>query len=493
MSRKIKKPLNQILNFVIGPKFFILGPILFLSLNISANLINKKVTGFSWVPDPEKSYRGNCYEYDLETGGQKFQAIAKKIKCRPEKTETLWVPSEEGVSGKCYEVDSETKGEKFVIPSSASNCVTKEVSYSWALVSETSGECYQIDGNLKRRVSKDNCAPKKVSHHWVPRTSGWGGKCFAIDSLQGPAGYIESVSVENCKPSETSYTLHMKREGEQGYCYEVDLKNGPKGYSRRVSRSNCFNSAAPNYMWKSDESGVDGECLEVRSSINEKVSSRKVDFKKCINFKTKNFFKRTSSFGGSCLLVDELTGGQRFAKVITTSSCREEVEDFQYSLLPNQYGNPICVESDLKTNGNLYVGKVSLSKCEDTGAKPKWVLEDDGWSGKCVEMRTLGSNVRERSIRKEKCRTAKTKFIWHNFKKLDGKCFEVDVEKGNDGFVIEAPLKKCAPKFLKYIFYREKGENAGHCYLVDRETSGEKFNKPISSKKCKRSLIKAPL
>ena len=493
LSLTIKKLLNQFFKLIGRPKFIQLGPILFLSFNISANLINKKVTAFSWVPDPVKPLSGKCYEYDIETGGKSFQAVTRKSRCKPKQTEFLWIASEKGIGGKCYEVDTESKGAKYASATATSKCVTKEMSYVWEVTSEISGECYQIDGDLKRKTSKSNCAPKSIEHRWLPRDSGWGGKCFAIDAMEGPAGYIESVNTENCRPSDTSYTLHLKKEGEQGYCYEVDSNEGAKSYSRRVSRENCFNDVSPKYMWKKDKRGIGGECLEVRNSIDQKTSARNVDYKNCIRFKTRIFFKKTTKFGGICLLIDDPTSGEEFSKSLAPSRCREVVKELQYTIVANEYGKPICVESDTETGGELFVGKVSLSKCEDTSARPKWILSEDGWTGKCVELRTLGDKVREKAISKEKCRPVKTRFTWHNFKKLDGKCFEVDAEKGNSNFVTEASLKKCAPKFTKYIFFREKGKSAGNCYLVDRETSGEKFNKQVGTKKCRENLIKVPL
>lgn len=491
MSLKNKKLLNQILKLNFGPKLFLLGPILFLSFNSNANLINKNVTAFSWVPDQEKPLKGKCYEYDIETGGKVFQALTNKSKCKPEDTIFHWVPSSKGIGGKCYEVDRETKGSGYASVTTSSNCVTEQVNYIFELKSETVGECYQVDGNLKRKVSKEFCAPKDVTYHWLGRENGWGGKCFAIDSDQGPSGYIESVKKDLCKPDRTTYILNQKKEGQQGYCYEVAVDGGERAYSKRVSRSKCFDNT-PKFMWQRDSSGVGGECLEVRNSIGGKMSSRKVDFKKCIDFDTKLLFRRLSSHSGICLLIDSQTNGEAFSKSVVLRRCRELVKEFDLSIVANEFGKPICVESDSKTNGNLYIKKVSASKCEESEVKPRWVLDEDGWKGNCVERRTFGDKVRDKLVSKEECRPAKTKIVWHNFSKLNGKCFEVDSVKGNDGFVKEAALKKCAPKFFKYIFYRKDGDNAGNCYLVDRETSGEKFNKRVRSKKCRENLIKVP-
>ncbi|GEM_PF-3353331 len=488
-----KKLLNNFLKFLFGPKFLLLGPILFLPFNLSANLINKKVTAFSWIPDPSKAFTGKCYEYDIETGGKAFQAVTSKSKCRPDKTIFHWVPSERGVGGKCYEIDEETKGQKFARSTATSKCVTENVRHSWELTSEISGECYEIDGNLKRKVSKGLCAPSQVDHHWLSRENGWGGKCYAVDRMKGPSGYIESVSTDRCKPSQTTFVLNMKKEGDQGYCYEVAVNGGEKAFSKRVSRSSCFDNSSLEYMWKKDKSGIGGDCLEVRKTTNSRVSTRKVDYKNCVDFKTKFFFKRTGSYTGECLLIDSITHGERFSKSVVKRNCREAVKGIQYSLVPNEFGKPICVESDSETSGDLFISKVSISKCEDAQVKPKWILDEDGWSGKCVELRTLGNSTREKSINKEMCRPEEVRTLWHNFSKLNGKCFDVDAKRGTIGFVKETSLKKCAPKFTKYIFYRAEGSNAGYCYLVDRETSGEKFNKKVSPKKCRENLIKVPL
>lgn len=488
-----KKLLNQFSKLIPRPKFIILGPIYFLALNSSANLINKKVTAFSWISDPDKPFSGKCYEYDIETGGQAFQAVTSKSKCRPDKTIYHWVPSERGVSGKCFEIDEETKGQKFARSTAVSKCVSENVRYAWELTSEISGECFEIDGNLKRKVSKGLCAPSKVDHHWLSRENGWGGKCYAVDSIQGPSGYIESVNTNNCKPNDTTFVLNMKKEGDQGYCYEVAVNGGEKAFSKRVSRSSCFSNPSVKHMWKKDKSGIGGDCLEVRKTADSRISTRKVDYKNCVDFKTKYFFKRTGSYSGECLLIDTPSSGVNFSKSVVKRNCREAVKDIQYSLVANEFGKPICIESDKETGGDLFISKVSISKCEETNIKPKWILEEDGWSGKCVELRTIGNSVREKSINKELCRPKEVRTLWHNFSKLNGKCFDVDAKLGTIGFVKEAPLKKCAPKFTKYIFYREKGSNAGNCYLVDRETSGEKFNKKASPKKCRENLIKVPL
>ncbi|WP_417334745.1 hypothetical protein [Halobacteriovorax marinus] len=492
LNLKSKKLLNQFLKINNWPKYSLLGLLFIYPFNIHSNLINRNVTKFSWVPDTEKPFSGKCYEYDIETGGKAFQAVVSKSKCKPEQTTYHWVPSERGVGGKCFEVDLETKGSKYASISSASNCVTENVSYVWEQTSQMSGECYQIDGNLKKKTSKNLCSKNKVDHYWVARENGWGGKCYAVDSVNGPAGYIESVKAQNCRPEQVFYKLNMKKEGTQGYCYEVALDGGERAYSRRVSREECFTNRSPEYMWQRDESGVGGECLEVRKSVNARVSSRRVDFKNCIDFKTEYSFRRSSKVEGVCLLVDSLTQGEKFSVGVVKRNCREQVKDLQTTLMQGLDGSPICVESDVQTGGSKYVSRVANKFCEDVQKKPTWILDESGWSGKCVERRSLGSIERDKLINKELCRPESTKAVWHNFSKLKGRCFDVDSKQGPSGFVKETSLKDCAPKRYKYIFYRHKDETAGSCYLVDRETSGEKFNKVVGLKKCRENLYKVP-
>lgn len=493
-KQKKKKLHNFKIKIKSWPRNFFLGPFLFFLISPLTLSSPNQVTAFSWVSDPNKDHYGSCYEYDLETGGQKFQKKVSKEKCRPKSTRTLWVPKTSGVGGKCFEVDSETGGSNYSRVTSADRCSSENATYVWKQTGETKGECYEQSGeNYQVRVDKKKCLTGSVLYHWLPKKSGWGGRCYAISEEGGPASYIESVKLELCKPDNTSFILNQTKTNLEGECFEVDALEGRGSYSNSVSREKCLSKEVRSFLWKKDETGINGKCLELQKSLSGVGVVKEVSYKKCIDFETTHFFKRLDRLAGVCLLVDKNSGGESFSKIVSKSHCLKIAGETEKLLLQKRSGKYQCYQVDTKTNGNLFIDMAPSADCEERLGKPVWVSDETLWDGKCVVKTRVGLEVKEKSIAKEKCRPSDVFVMWHNIRKLKGYCYEVHGKYGSEKYAVIIEKKKCKTKIHKYIFYRAPGEQSGNCYMVDAKTGGEKYNKKVGAEKCKEKLMVSPI
>jgi hypothetical protein len=486
---KTSKLLNQFQKKINGPKILLLGPFLFLSLN-SYSQFNKPTTAFSWVVDNENPYKGQCYEYDIETGGNQFQVKVSKRKCHPKKTIFHWVADKSGIGGKCYEVDEESKGQKYSSNSLAKNCHQENQSYQFVQTEQLKGECYQIisDSN-RRKVRTKFCRPSDVSYNWLPNQNGWGGRCYMIDSESGPSSYIEKANALDCKPSEVVFELKVNSINPGGECYEVDAESGRMGYSNKTKRENCFEKKSKiEYHWQQTEA-LSGKCIEVQQSSSGTPTYKSSGYKKCIDFETSFRFQRLTPVSGVCTIIDKETQGENFINKVGSSNCRNSAGALEFQFITYPEGKEFCYELDTKTSGQNFIKKVNSDKCNDFKIYPKWFSSDESpWKGKCLKTLKSGEIKSKKSLMPIKCRPKEVKVLWYNFSKFNGDCFEVDAKKGPEYFVRKVDIKKCRPKYTKYVFYREKGAQSGTCYSVDSKTGGDKYFKKVGSKLCKREL-----
>ncbi|OUR96853.1 hypothetical protein A9Q84_10980 [Halobacteriovorax marinus] len=398
------------------------------------------------------------------------------------------------MGGKCYEVDRDTGGSNYSRITSARNCSSKKASYIWKQTGEIQGECYEHSGeSYKVKVEKSKCAFGGILHHFLPRKSGWGGRCYAIAEDGGPAAYIESVKIEKCKPENTTFILNQARGNLQGECFEVDADSGRGSYSKSVKRDKCLAKKEARYSWRKDQSGLSGKCLEVKESTQGLAALKEVTYKKCIDFETTFTFKRVDRLSGLCLIIDKVSLGEVFSRVVSKRNCLKQAGVTENTLLQKKNGKYDCFQVDTKTEGNLFIDKAPSSDCMEKLSKPRWVSDETGWDGKCMAKIRVAEKIVEKSVSKSKCRPDDVFIMWHNLSKLNGQCYEVHGKYGSEQYAVIIEMRKCKPKNLKTIFYRAPKALSGNCYIVDVKTGGEKYNRLIGTRKCKEKLMTVPL
>ena len=457
-----------------------------LSINSQASKPN---TAFFWQVDEKRPYKGRCYEYDIETGGKKFQVKVSRRKCKTAQTSFVWVADQSGMGGRCFEVDSETKGDKFSTNASSDKCHKENSNYQFIQIDQLKGECYQVISQANRRkVKTSKCRSDEVSQHWLPKKEGWGGRCYLVDSNNGPASYIEKVSDKDCRPDNVSYELRVDDKFPEGDCYEVDAESGKSAYSLRVKRKYCLDRKTEiSYQWQQTEL-YNGTCLEFQKFPSGSITRKPVTFLKCIDFEIGYEFIKKSPISGFCITYDVESEGQFFKKRERLESCKKIAGKLDFQFITGKDGQQLCFVVDSETEGDKYIEKVEMKNCEDNVVTPKWFSSDETqWKGNCLGIIKNGKNKPKR-LRVEKCRPKKVKILWHNFSKFNGDCYEVDALKGPEFYVNILESKKCRPKKREYIFYRKKEEESGVCYLVDSKTKGDLYYKKVGPRKCKERL-----
>lgn len=233
---------------------------------------------YSWIQDPHKKLKGECYQVDAETMGSSYKVRVKKENCKPSKTDFIFYPSigqcyevdaktqgkayikrvnaEQCNPGKtetgifkfndkvgCYKVDIQTKGQKFYKKQSLKDCATKKVKATyWQYISEGKGKCYQgfisQGQELKVLTDEENCKTDNT-HFYFIRKNEISGKCIEEDK-ESPKSYSYKVKVENCRPKDTIFVFYTSPGKKRGHCYEIDTETKGDKYINVVESENCL-------------------------------------------------------------------------------------------------------------------------------------------------------------------------------------------------------------------------------------------------------------
>jgi len=480
-------------------KVFII--ILTYFLYIHSVVSSDDLTIYVWQPDTERAYRGQCYEIDKETGGQKFVVKTNRANCRLETVRYIWLQNEGKAGGRCYEVDSETSGQKYSATASKEKCRPKNIKYSWEVNQKGKGFCFEMDvetggSTYLKKTKSSNCKTKKNIKKWVAdRLNPYRGKCLSLDAETMGALYQETLSSRECRPSETKYEWIQKDQFTSGTCYEVDKYEGPQYYSIQVSSKKCMGSKPKtSYQWVRDEKKIyGGKCYEIVMLPSGESMSNSVNSKKCRPEKIKNIFMKLSKGRGKCVEVDVLTEGSEYSQGIHIDNCRLAPHLLNTSWFPKTPGMPEgCYEFDRETQGSLFIEKLDDLKCQ-TSSSYEWIADKSGWGGRCKSMIKVGGKLVSKGVVPSFCKPKEVKLAFHNRKKLEGYCYIIDAKNGNEFFSLVVERKKCRPKEVVHIFYKAKGEPSGRCYRVDKETKGELFNRKVGKKYCKENLFQERL
>ena len=154
-----------------------------------------------------------------------------------------------------------------------------------------------------------------------------------------------------------------------------------------------------------------------------------------------------------------------------------------------------CFEVDATTNGKKYKAEVELNKCqgrEQVPSKTMYIfiqydspalLSGAGVKGQCYEVdsATRGKKFKS-SVDQTKCKPAKTQVKWIKGS-LEG-CYRV----GEGNWKERVDEKNCATKETKFLFIIQKSiytDLQGDCFIVDKETSGDKYKVKAKPESCR--------
>lgn len=254
---------------------------LFLLALLTTSSVFAQGTSFLWERDLKRPEKGNCYQVDTETMGQKFRAKVDLVDCKPKETHYLFVPAKSS----CYEVDSETNGKGYIKKEKIKFCrpdkTVKEVhsfnrktgcfevdvqtkgqhfhkkindklckdkisstaptNFYWKYKKEGTGECYkEIKSNgdsVNLKVKDEQCRPKKYQYRFV-RKNETSGSCIEED-INDQRFYSKKTKIEYCKPKDTVFIYYKERNRKYGKCYEVDIETKGNLYINIVEDSEC--------------------------------------------------------------------------------------------------------------------------------------------------------------------------------------------------------------------------------------------------------------
>jgi hypothetical protein len=478
----------------------IISKILFLTITFSV-FAEESLTMFIWQADQLKPFKGICYEVDKETGGQKYIIKVNSNNCKPESIKLHWNQNEGKPGGRCYEVDTETGGQKYAATSFPEKCRPQNLDHVYHTNESGKSTCYAIDietGGTKYfvKAKKEKCKTMSTIHKWIPHKKNiYQGECYLLDTKTFGSHYKQKVSKSKCRPSETSFEWIQEDIHSKGNCFEVDKNQGPRGYSNNVLRKKCLGDKPKiSYKWLKDSNKpYSGKCIEVIKDSLGQVMTKATKVNNCRPDKVQRTFILLRADRGKCIEIDTATLGENFSRRLPVEECRP-----QSNLLVNQWFEKTqgfkegCYEIDKKTRGQEFINKIQDLKCISE-TKLKWVKDKTGWGGRCKSINLVGGREVLKGVNPSKCKPKNTLVVFHNLKEMDGRCYEIDAENGNEYYSLIIDRKKCRPKDVTYRFYKRKKDIDGKCYRVDKETQGETFNQRVGSKFCKDILFQENL
>ena len=438
-------------------------------------------TIYKWQVSDENPYKGQCYEIDKPTYGQKYAAKVSKEKCRPNSTSFHWEADLKNQTGKCYEIDQKSKGQEFSIQVTNSKCIPTSAVPTWIdQYRGNEGACFYIDEDTHflLKTSKSKCLSNEKNYQWVP-LSPTSGRCFQYS--QNNPNLKTVVSKSFCRPKSLTYSWFPDtKDPSSGKCLEVDAE-GVSQYTNTVDASKCIKKSL-GLKWNSTKE----ECFEIFELQDGGQFFKKIDYKKCRPDRVEYQFVRLKPFSGICREIDSVTKGLNFSKTVALSKCRPT--KLEYTYIKQQ-----CFEFDPKDQKEGYIRNTAHSYCTITkSAKAKWYPDEkDPWKGFCKIEKKLGERSIFDIVSHLECRPRKVFKTWHNKAPFKGSCYEVDPKEGPIKYSYQVPKKKCRPVDIVFVYRKDKKGN-GQCWEVDTKTKGEKYHRQIGTKNCKDKQLWNP-
>lgn len=431
-------------------------------------------TTYVWMPDAANPLKGQCYEIDMASRGEKFNAKVNQSNCKPKEVSYLWAPEESGIGGRCFAVDAKTGTNGYVEGTDDRKCYPENVTYH--LIEST---CYakgtlKTGGELINKVDMNECRPSESRFEFRFSKTRGNGSCYEVDAREGGA-FERQVSLTKCKPKLTRFVYDQTSDT----CYEVDQLEGAEGYVASVSRSKCLDQDEESFAFSN------GECFRKTKDIEGNEVVLKTKDSDCRPNKTDFIFEFSSRYNGTCYEVDSLTKGNVYRSRVPHQKCRPEKTLHTYV-----YEIKKCLEIDEETKGGSFVMTALDRECQSVAEKAAWVADErDIYQGKCMGVVAEGNGTqKEVSYQVDKCRPSDVKTEWVQTKPFDGKCYEVDKEKGPRGYSKLIGSSKCTPLKNAIVFENVPGQTLGVCTMVDEETKGRVFKKEVSATLCKKEM-----
>lgn len=435
---------------------------------------NESLTIYVWLPDATDSMKGQCYEIDQKTHGERFNTKVYTSRCRPKKAGHKWIPAADGMSGKCYEVHPETGAKGFSYKVSTSECIPDNAEFIIA-----DGQCFakgiMKDGTeFLSKTTMDNCRPKNIAYEFNFDPKLMRGTCIGKDP-SGMSEYVRRVELGKCKPKLTTYVY----DENKNKCYEVDAATGPEGYFNEASLSKCLDKKAATYAF------IDGKCMEKSLGPDGEEVILPTSLQKCKPKDTKYSFEFKSRYDGTCFEVDALTLGEQYKGRVDLSHCRpKQVVTFYVPEIRQ------CVEIDVETRGQKYAARTRTSDCESYVSDPTWIVSESNiYEGKCVvKVRRATGEIVDTKVSDERCEPGQTRYDWLQQEEYDGKCYRVDASHGPKIYSHAVPDHECYPRPQKLVYRQDPKSFLGRCLIVDAASEGERFRKQVNARKCKENM-----
>jgi len=435
------------------------------------------------MPDANVAYKGECFEVDKETKGQRYSQMVSPDRCRPRgKTNIgyLWLQKADDADGECLLIDKRNPKSSYSKSVPYKKCQPEKVE---KILLE--GKCYlkgeTLDGStFHKKVDKRKCKSDDLSYVFELDESGLRGKCFSLDPSNG-GKFPESIT--KCKPDNTQYIPIDKKNYTD--CYEVSI-NGPQEYIKKANRKKCAPSDL-RFEWIQTKE-FSGECIKTDGSFKEPTDS-----KNCLDFyKLDHVFYKVSEYDGKCLKVDKETSGGRIRLETSMQYCKPKELTFKLVYIEDR--GTSCLSFDPYDLQNGYRKVVSSSNCEEKISEVVWVSNSsDPLRGKCVQQFKVGDKLNTKALAPSKCKPKKTKFIFVNSisedRPLSGKCYEVPLDGDHSEYSKSVGSEKCKPDIVEIrYFHPDQFGIDGGCYEVDKSTGGKKYHYRVANRKCKRML-----
>lgn len=451
----------------------IFGPVL---PSFGAETIDRTVhqTRYVWVLDQKNAFKGQCYEIDQATSGERFNAKVSTYNCKPSELTYQWHPDKSGIGGKCYEIHASLGAAGYVDQTGDGKCAPAKLSYQ--LIEST---CYAKGTTANgqeylNRTGLRDCRPSESRYEFVYDAAAMRGNCFEVDA-SGASQFKKNAPIDKCRPSKVTYIF----DHQSLKCYEVDAVAGPSGYLYQSAREKCLEQKNVTYAFSS------GECFQKTMDSAGQEVILKVSTNECRPERTLFIFKFESRYEGNCFEVDELTQGQKFLAQVAVDKCRPAKTVYTYV---DEIKS--CLEIDEEGMGTNFVKRALNSHCESAASKPKWVVSEDNiYKGKCIgTVRAGDGSETALNYRTEKCLPANTRFEWVQSKAFEGECYEVDAQNGPRQFSRQASDQKCYPPEYDIVFEQVPGQTLGVCTMVDRKSKGELFKREVNARLCKKEM-----
>lgn len=435
---------------------------------------NESLTIYVWLPDATDPMKGQCFEIDQKTRGQRFNTKVYTSRCRPKKPGHKWIAAEDGMSGKCYEVDPETGAQGFSYKVSSSECIPDNAEF---LIVEN--QCYakgvMSDGsNFLSKTIMDDCKPSNISYTFEFDSKLMRGNCIGKDPT-GASDYVRRVELSRCRPKQTTYIYDDARNK----CYEVDATSGPEGYFNNASLSRCLDKKAATYAF------IDGKCKEKSLGPEGQEVILDTSMNNCKPNETTYNFEFKSQYDGNCYEVDSLTKGEQYKARVDNRFCRPGKTLTFYVPSIRQ-----CVEIDEETRGQKFAVRAREADCEEYVSTPKWVSDAKNiYLGKCVmNLKRPTGDIVEDKVLDEKCEPKETRYDWVQDEDYNGKCYKVEAKGGPGLYSHPVQDRDCYPNPKELVYRQDPKSFVGLCLIVDSATKGERFKLQVNARRCKEEM-----